>query len=201
MAHWSLPEDDAAWAPAAPATCAVVPFPVTSPPFVPREPPTLPTIDIVRTSTLPIPPRCSTCGRYGSVRIEIDKIEKFVMHKMQGTGGLYWRAAGKCDRLYLSLCRGMQCAARVAWEKESSLPKQHDRLDLGAAEICHAPLTNWGSNWYRFYASQIFRLCQFRFWHFHRRPRSFREHPLRYRSGGWAQPHLSPFSHFPIFQK
>ncbi len=45
-------------------------------------------------------------------------------------------------RPIVSLFRGIQCAARVACEEQSSLPNQHDRLDLGAPEICHAPLGN-----------------------------------------------------------
>ncbi len=37
------------------------------------------------------------------------------------------------------------------------MPKQDDRLDFGAPEVCHAPFGNWncGFSWYRFYASRI----------------------------------------------
>ncbi len=43
-------------------------------------------------------------------------------------------------RPIVSLTRGMQCAARVARQEQSSLPKQHDKLDFGSTQICHAPL-------------------------------------------------------------
>ncbi len=55
-----------------------------------------------------------------------------------------------------SLFRGRRCAARVARQEQSPWPKQHDMLDAVAPKICHAPVENCGSNWYRvIYASQI----------------------------------------------
>ncbi len=48
-----------------------------------------------------------------------------------------------------------------------SFAKQHDKLDCDNVEICHAPLGNWASEWYRFYASQIFQLCQIQSFQFH----------------------------------
>ncbi|CAD7933070.1 unnamed protein product [Amoebophrya sp. A120] len=36
-----------------------------------------------------------------------------------------------------------------------AVPRQHDKLDLDGAEICHAPLRNWASNWDRLYALRV----------------------------------------------